>query len=154
MKARTSALLLVATTGLVAAYMLSRALALLATGDLKGILLAVGVLMLIALGGVLISGEVRLGMGSERLAKALADVEVEEPDGLERRQSGRLTKESAAVLFAFRKAEVEAAPGDWRGWWLLAQAYGEARDTVEGRRAMRRAIRLEKAERTGEVQPG
>ena len=147
MKARTSALLLVATTGLVAAYMLSRAVALFATGDLKGILLAVGVLLLIGLGAVLITGEVRLGIGSERLARRLADVEVEEPDGLERRQSGRLTKDSAAVLFTFRRAEVAASPEDWRRWWLLAQAYGEARDTVEGRRAMRRAIRLEKAER-------
>ena len=148
MKARTSALLLVAATGLVVAYMLSRALTLFATGDLKGILLAVGVVLLLALGCLLISGEVRLGLGSERLAKALADVEVEEPDGLERLRSGRLTKDSAAVLFAFRKAEVEAAPADWRRWWLLSQAYGEARDTAQGRKAMRTALRLEKAERT------
>ena len=148
MKARTSALLLVATTGLVVAYMISRALTLLATSDLKGILLAVGVLLLLTLGCVLISGEVRLGLGSERLAKALADVEVEEPDGLERLRSGRLTKDSAAVLFAYRKAEVEAAPTDWQRWWLLSQAYGEARDTAEGRRAMRTALRLEKAQRS------
>ena len=148
MKARTSALLLVATTGLVVAYMLSRALTLFATGDLKAVLLAVGVLLLLALGCLLITGEVRLGLGSERLAKALADVEVKEPDGLERLRSGRLTKDSAAVLFGFRKAEVEAAPADWRRWWLLAQAYGEARDTVQGRKAMRTALRLEKAERT------
>lgn len=153
MKARTSALLLVGVAALVVAYMLSRALTLLATGDLKAVLLAVGVLLLLVLGCVLITGEVRLGLGSERLAKALADVEVEEPDALERLRSGRLTQDSAAVLFAYRKAEVEAAPQDWRRWWLLSQAYGEARDTAEGRRAMRRAIRLEKAERTGAVPP-
>ena len=50
-------------------------------------------------------------------------------------------------IFEVRRREVEAAPQDWRAWWRLASAYGEARDPRRGRRAMRKAVDLERAER-------
>ncbi len=143
-----AAVLVVATTALLAAYLLVRALDLFATGKPSGILLGIGVLLLIAVGGLLVAGEVRLGAGSARLARRLtAEGDLGEPDDLARTPSGRLTREAADELFALRKAETEQAPGDWRSWWRLAAAYGEARDTSAGRRAMRKAIALEKAER-------
>jgi hypothetical protein len=67
-----AALLLVAATGLVGAYMLVRAVDLIRTGSLAGTLLGVGVLLLVVLGGLLVVGEVRLGAGSARLARLLA----------------------------------------------------------------------------------
>ncbi len=144
MRARTAALLLVAVVGTLSAYLLVRAIDLADEGPV-GALLGLGVLLLVGVGAVLLVGEVRLGIGSERLARILAaDDDFREPEGLVRRPSGRLTKDSAAELFAVRKVEVEAAPDDWRCWWRLAAAYGESGDTSAGRRAMRRAITLEK----------
>ena len=141
------ALLLVAATALLGLYMVIRAVDLFRTGSLLGILLGVGVLLLVALGGLLVTGEVRLGAGSSRLAARLdAEGDVGEDPDLPRTPSGRLRPEAAEALFALRKAQVEKAPDDWRAWWRLAAAYGEARDTSAGRRAMRKAIALERSE--------
>jgi hypothetical protein len=143
-----AAALVVAATALLGLYMVVRAVDLFRTGTLAGALLGVGVLLLVLVGGLLVAGEVRLGAGSARLAARLRDEgDPGEPEDLPRRASGRLTDEAAEALFAQRKAEVEAAPQDWRAWWRLAAAYGEARDTSAGRRAMRKALALEKAER-------
>ena len=141
-----SALLLVAATALVGLYMVVRAVDLLRTGSLTGALLGVGVLLLVLLGGLLVAGEVRLGAGSARLARLLDD----EPAAVDlpRTASGRLRPEAAEELFAVRKAAVEAASDDWRAWWRLAEAYGEARDPGRGRRAMRKAIALERTSRS------
>jgi hypothetical protein len=143
-RARGAAVLLVAVLATVSAYLLVRAVDLLDEGP-TGLLLGLGVLLLVGLGGLLVVGEVRLGLGSERLGRALGDDP--DPDWLERRPSGRLTPDSAERLFALRKAEAEAAPEDWRCWWRLAAAYGESGDTSAGRRAMRKAIALERAAR-------
>jgi len=155
-----SVVLLVAATGLLGLYMVVRAVDLLRTGSLLGSLLGVGVLLLVLLGGLLVAGEVRLGAGSARLA-ALLDAQGdpgEDPE-LPRTASGRLRPEAAEALFALRKGQVEQAPEDWRCWWRLAAAYGEARDTSAGRRAMRKAITLERSDRsrgggTGSGPPG
>ena len=105
-------------------------------------------LLLVGVGGLLVAGEVRFGFGSERLGRRLAgEGEVDDLSGVERTPSGRIPRDVADELFAVRKAEVEAAPQDWRAWFRLASAYGEARDTPRGRRAMRRAISLERADR-------
>jgi len=151
-RARTSAVLVVAVTGLVAVYLAVRAVDLLRTGSLKGGLLGVGVLLLVLLGGLLLVGEVRLGAGSARLARRLEDeggLPLDPPE-VQRLPSGRMRKQDADAVFATRREEVERAPEDWRPWWRLAAAYGEARDTPRGRRAMRRAVGLEKAERDRE----
>lgn len=130
--------------GTLSAYLLVRAVDLADEGPV-GALLGLGVLLLVGVGTLLLVGEVRLGAGSERLAGLLAaDDDFREPADLERRPSGRLTKDSAAALFALRKAETEAAPEDWRCWWRLAAAYGENGDTSAGRKAMRTALRLER----------
>ncbi|MCA1713007.1 MAG: hypothetical protein LC789_15760 [Actinobacteria bacterium] len=142
-----AAALVVAATALLGLYMVVRAVDLFRTGTVLGILLGIGVLLLVLVGGLLVTGEVRLGAGSARLAARLeAEGDLPDPE-LERTASGRLTEAAAERLFALRKGEVEAAPTDWRVWWRLAAAYGEARDTSAGRRAMRKAIALEKASR-------
>lgn len=148
MSGRLSAALVVVVTGLLGLYMVVRAIDLVRTGTLTGALLAVGVLLLVLVGLLLVAGEVRLGMGSARLARRLTEEgDPGEPADLPRTPSGRLTREAAQELFDRRKTETEAAPGDWRAWWRLAAAYGEARDTSAGRRAMRKAIALERASR-------
>ena len=109
--------------------------------------LGVGVLLLPVLGVVLVVGELRFGRGTERLGRRLAG----EPGGLAadelaRRPSGRIDRAAADEVFARRRAEVEQEPGDWRRWYRLGVAYGDAGDTARGRRALRRAIALEAAD--------
>ena len=142
-----AAALVVAATALLGLYMVVRAIDLFRTGSASAVLLGVGVLLLVLVAGLLLAGEVRLGAGSARLAARLvSEGDPGEPADLPRTPSGRLTTEAADTLFAQRKAEVEAAPQDWRAWWRLAAAYGENRDTSAGRRAMRRALSLERDE--------
>ena len=62
---------------------------------------------------------------------------------------GELITLASPSLFAERKAEVEAAPDDWRAWFRLGSAYGDAGDTSRGRTAVRRAVRLERESRGG-----
>ena len=149
MAGKVGAALTVVVMLLVSGAMLTTAVSLLATGDPVQVGVGVGVLLLVAVGVVLVAGEVRLGAASARLARRL---EAEgglpyDPPGVTRLASGRLDKDDADAVFAQRKAEVEAAPEDWRGWWRLAAAYGDARDPRRGRRAMRRAVSLERQSR-------
>jgi len=145
-RARTTAILLVAVTGLLVAYLAVRARDLIATGRPAGVLLGVGVLLLVVLGAVLLVGEVQFGIATQRLGERLAEEGglPEVPADAPRLPSGRLTRDAADALFAVRRAEVEAAPQDWRAWFRLGTAYGDARDTPRGRTAMRRAVRLER----------
>ena len=140
---RARAAVAVAATALVALYMLVRAVDLLKTGTASGALLGLGVLLLVVVGGLLVVGEVRLAAASQRLGKRLfAEGFVEED--LPVTTSGRVDRDAADALFARRKDEVETTPEDWRAWFLLASAYDMARDPQRGRRAMRKAIALEK----------
>jgi hypothetical protein len=134
---------------LVSGAMASTALSLLTSGDVVQVGVGIGVLLLVVVGLVLVTGEVRLGAASARLARQL---EAEgglpyDPPGVTRLASGRLEKADADRIFTQRKTDVEAAPEDWRRWWRLAAAYGEARDPRRGRRAMRRAVALERTSR-------
>ena len=147
MAGRLGAALTVVVLLLVSGAMATTAFSLLATGDPVQVGVGVGVLLLVVVGVVLVAGEVRLGAESARLARRL---EAEgglpfDPPGVERLPSGRLTKDDADAVFEQRRLEVEAAPQDWRAWWRLAAAYGEARDARRGRRAMRRAVSLERS---------
>jgi hypothetical protein len=140
---RTRAALVVAATAIVALYLLVRAVDLLRTGTGRGALLGLGVVLLVAVGGLLVAGEVRLAAASQRLGRRLYDEGFVEED-LPLTRSGRVQRDAADALFARRKADVEAAPDDWRAWFLLASAYDMARDPQRGRRAMRKAVALER----------
>ncbi len=149
MKGRLGALFTVAVMVMVSSAMAVTGVSLLASGDLVQVGVGIGVLLLVVVGGVLVAGEVRLGAASQRLAERLAAEGglPYDPPGVVRRASGRLDKPDADAIFEERKDAVEAAPQDWRAWWRLAAAYGEARDPRRGRRAMRKAVSLELASR-------
>jgi hypothetical protein len=141
------ALLVVAAVGVVGVYLSVRAVELMSTGTVTGGLFGVGVLLLVVLGGVLVLGEVRLAAASQRLGERLfAEGFVEED--LPTLPSGRVQRDAADALFERRRTEVETAPEDWRSWFKLATAYDAARDPSRGRRAMRKAIALERASRS------
>ena len=81
-------------------------------------------------------GESKL-LAMQRLAAAGDSVEL--PD-LPQRRSGRIVRSAADAWFAERRAIVESAPDDWRGWFRLAQAYDLAGDRRRAREALRTAI--------------
>jgi hypothetical protein len=146
---KLGAALTVAVLVMVSSAMAVTAFSLLASGELIQVGVGIGVLLLVVVGGVLVAGEVQLGAASARLARQL-DAEgglPYDPPDVQRTASGRLDKADADRVFAERKAEVEAAPEDWRAWWRLAAAYGDARDPRRGRRAMRTAVSLERRSR-------
>ena len=149
MAGKLGAAFTVLVMALVSGAMAATAVSLLATGDPVQVGVGVGVLLLVVVGVALVLGEVKLGADSARLARRL---EAEgglpyDPPDVTRLPSGRLEKSDADRIFDERRSEVEQDPGDWRRWWRLAAAYGDARDARRGRRAMRRAVSLERAER-------
>lgn len=149
MGGKVGAAFTVLVMALVSGAMLTTAVSLLRTGDPVQVGVGVGIVLLVLVGVLLVAGEVRLGAESARLARLL---EAEgglpyDPPGVTRLPSGRLEKADADAVFEARKAEVEADPDDWRRWWRLAAAYGDARDARRGRRAMRRAVSLERRSR-------
>ena len=97
--------------------------------------LGIGVLLLPVVGVAIILKELAFGRATERLDALLG------PD------PGMPSVEASPDdAFAVRQAQVEAAPDDWQAWYRLAIAYGDARDTARGRRTMRKAIAMQRAQ--------
>ncbi len=121
-----------------------RAIALIGSGSAAGIALGIGVLLLPIIGVVLVGWELRFGWQTQKLARRLAADDLLPDDSeLPRRASGRVERDAADAHFEVIRAEVEAAPEDWRGWYRLAHAYDLAGDRKRARSAMRQAIDLE-----------
>lgn len=143
MKARTTALLVTAILVVYLLLMTQQAVLLIETGTTVGIALGIGVLLLPLIGAWIAFMNLRFGVRVERLARRLADDD-ELPDVTElpRRPSGRVDRAAADAWFDERRAEVEAAPDDWRHWYRLAYAYDVAGDRRRARETMRHALRL------------
>lgn len=153
MRARTAAFLLGAVLVFYLAGCVWRGVLALRTAFTEGSL-AAGVLGFCVLafgvvGAWFLWREIRFGFATERLALALDEDEspggglrYEEIDALPRSPGGRVDRSAADALFAKRKAETEASPGDWRCWYRLAAAYHAAKDSSRARAAMRHAISL------------
>ena len=117
-------------------------------GQVGDVLFGVGVLLLPLVGVILLWQEVRFGRAAERLGRRLAgEGGLPEVEQLPRLPSGRVDAAAADAAFDRWAAEAEASPDDWRVWYRLGIAYGDARDTARGRSALRKAIALEERER-------
>jgi Flp pilus assembly protein TadD len=119
-----------------------RGVLLVRTGDAVAVGLGLAVLVLPAVAVVVVGKEVRFGLATQRMARELEAAGALPVDDLPRRPSGRVAREAADLSFAGRRAEVEAAPADWRAWYRLAVAYDDAGDRRRAREAMRHAVRL------------
>ena len=142
MTGRRTALLLV---GVLAVYLVLvgwRGVLLVRTGDAVAVALGLAVLVLPVIAAVIVAREVRFGVATQRMARELEAAGGLPVDDLPRRPSGRVVRGAADATFAGRRAEVEAAPEDWRAWYRLAVAYDDAGDRRRAREAMRHAARL------------
>lgn len=123
----------------------TRAVALIAAGGIVPVSLGLAILVLPVLGALLVWDQLRFGARTEYLARKLdAEGALPEVDHLPRRPSGRVERAAADAWFDEKEAELREAPRDWRAWYALAQAYDLAGDRNRGRKAMRRAIELER----------
>lgn len=111
-------------------------------------LIALLLLVLLALGVVLLARQVRFTAAAQRLARRIAEEDGFDREGLERDARGKVVPEVAEREFTRRQAAVDADPDDWRAWFQLGVAYGDLRQPAAARSAVRRAISLEKAQRT------
>lgn len=145
MSARRTALGLSAVLAVYLVLVGYRGVLLIAHGGIVATLLGIGVLLLPVVGVVLLVREIRFGRAAERLGRELDEQGGLPTEELPRRPSGRIDRDAADVLFARRQAETEKAPHDWRAWYRLAAAYGDAGDSTRGRRALRHAIDLHRA---------
>jgi hypothetical protein len=123
------------------------AIALVRTATPTAVALGVGVLLLPIVGAWVMVATLRSGLAHQRLARLVAEAGMElDVSDLPRMPSGRIRRDAADALFGTVRAEVEADPQDWRGWYRLARAYDYAGDRGRARETMRRAVALQAAE--------
>lgn len=121
--------------------LLARSWAVVQDGGVLGWALAAGMVVLVVVGVVTVAAELRFGLATQRLGRIL-DAEGGLPEAVPRTGSGTVDRAAADEAFARHRAEVEAEPGRWRGWFRLALAYDSAGDRRRGRAAARHAVRL------------
>ncbi|GAB3683118.1 hypothetical protein [Saccharopolyspora tripterygii] len=134
------------------AYLLlmsGRAVTMISSGEPVFIALGLAILVFPVLGAILVVDQLRFGASTERLARRLDDEDaLPDVSHLPRRPSGRVEREAADAWFDAKQSELEASSQDWRRWFALAQAYDLAGDRNRGRKAMRKAIELERDEKS------
>lgn len=149
MTARIGALIMAALLALYIALVAQRAWLLLTSGEPIGIGMGIALIILPAIAAWALWREVSFGLGTQRLARQLeadGDLPAEQ---LDVRPSGRPDRDQADALFPAYRDAVEQSPDDWRSWFRLGLAYDGAGDRPRARAAIRTAIRLEKADRSG-----
>ena len=122
-----------------------RAVLFVLSGDNVGIVIGVALMILPVIGVWALVLELRFGRRSEQLVRRLereGELPVEE---LPTRPSGRPLRDAADAEFPRFKAEVDAAPEDWRAWFRLGLAYDASGDRRRARGAIRTAIALERS---------
>jgi cytochrome c-type biogenesis protein CcmH/NrfG len=123
------------------------AVALIQTATPTAVALGVGVLLLPIVGAWVMVATLRSGLAHQRLARLAAEDGSElDVSDLPRMPSGRIQRDAADALFQTVRAEVEADPQDWRGWYRLARAYDYAGDRGRARETMRTAVSMQASE--------
>jgi cytochrome c-type biogenesis protein CcmH/NrfG len=122
---------------------------LMASGKAAGVGIGVCAEVLVAIALWFVWKTYRFGRDSQRLSRILEAEGGLPVDELKHTPGGGIDRDSADAVFAKRKAEAEAAPDDWRSWFRLAVAYADARDTPRARKAMERAIKLQREHAAG-----
>ncbi|MBC7442563.1 MAG: hypothetical protein H7311_08600 [Ramlibacter sp.] len=130
-----------------------RAVLFLQSGEPVGIVIGVALLVLPLVGVWALAAEVRFGRNSERLVRRLQAEGGLPVEDLPLRPSGRPLRTAADAEFPQYRADVDAAPEDWRAWFRLGLAYDASGDRRRARGAIRTAIALERSEATASAPP-
>lgn len=110
---------------------------------------AIGVVLIVfpVAAAVFVGRELFFGFQASHLLRRMEAEDALPIDDLPKRPSGATERSAADEEFPRWRAEVEAAPDDWRAWYRLGLAYDAAGDRRRARGAVRRAITLERSER-------
>lgn len=122
-----------------------RAVIMLTSGEPVGIAMGIALVVLPAVGAWALVRELLFGGAASRLGKRLESEGGLPPEEVHVKPSGRVEREDADALFPKYRAEVEAAPDDWRTWYRLGLVYDAAGDRRRAREAVRKAIALSRA---------
>ena len=141
-KGKIFAALTVALLGLYLLFTAQRGVVLIASGNIAGILLGAGLLLLPAVGAWALVREVIFGARIQRMAQEL-DAQGKLPeDTLPRSPSGRVDREAASVELEKFADVLEANPDSWEAWFNLSCMYDVCGERKRARAAMRNAISL------------
>ena len=132
-KGKIFAALTVALLGLYLLFTAQRGVVLIASGNILGILLGAGLLLLPAVGAWALVREVIFGA---RIQGKLPE------DTLPRSPSGRVDREAASVELEKFADVLEAHPDSWEAWFNLSCMYDVCGERKRARAAMRNAISL------------
>lgn len=121
-----------------------RAVQFVQTGEPVAIAMGFALIVLPVLAAWAIWRELQFGVRSQRLVERL-ESEGGLDLGLPVRPSGRPERAAADAAFPEFRDAVEAEPDSWRAWLRLGLAYDAAGDRRRARRAVRKAIELERA---------
>lgn len=147
MSARIGVAVMAVLLALYIVLVAQRAWLLLVSGEPVAIAMGVALVVLPVIAAWALGRELWFGIRAERLARRL-EAEGRLPDeSVSVRASGRVVREDADAVFPHYRADVEAHPDDWRAWYRLGLAYDAAGDRSRARGAVRKAIRLESAQR-------
>lgn len=142
----------VVMTALLALYIVlvgQRAWLLVASGDPIAVAMGLALIVLPLIAAWALGRELWFGMRAQQLGRRLATEGGLPEDEVTVRPSGRVLREDGDAVFPAYRADAEAHPDDWRAWYRLGLAYDAAGDRRRAREAVRTAIRLEKADRSG-----
>lgn len=120
-----------------------RAVQFVQTGEPVAVVMGVALIVLPVLAAWPIWRELQFGARSQRLVRQL-EAEGALDLGMPLRPSGRPERAAADDAFPAFRSAVEAEPDSWRAWLRLGLAYDAAGDRRRARRAVRRAIELER----------
>lgn len=142
----------VVMTALLALYIVlvgQRAWLLVASGDPIAVAMGLALIVLPLIAAWALGRELWFGVRAQQLGRRLATEGGLPEDEVTVRPSGRVLREDGDAVFPAYRADAEAHPDDWRAWYRLGLAYDAAGDRRRAREAVRTAIRLEKADRSG-----
>jgi hypothetical protein len=142
MTSRTGFFVLAGVLFFVALVCVLEGVQLIATGKPAGVGIGLCAFVIPGIGVWFLRQTIRFGRTTEAMSRELEAEGGLPVDELERTSGGRIDRASADAVFARRRAEAEAEPGDWRVWFRLAVAYADAGDTPRARKTMHHAIKL------------
>ncbi len=145
MKGRSAAILMAVLLALYIVLIGWRAVQFVMTGQPIAVAIGIALIVLPLIGAWALGRELLFGIRTQRLVGVL-DAEGALPEEvLPTRASGRPLRDAADEDFGRFQAEVEAAPEEWRAWFRLGLAYDASGDRRRARKAIIRAIALERA---------
>jgi cytochrome c-type biogenesis protein CcmH/NrfG len=149
MTARIGVAVMAALLVLYIVLVAQRAWLLLTSGEPIAVAMGAGLVVLPIIAAWALGRELWFGVRAQALGRRL-ETEGGLPDEeVAVRPSGRVMRDDGEAVFPAYRADVEAHPDDWRAWFRLGLAYDAAGDRRRAREAVRKAIRLETAERRG-----